>query len=440
MMEERNVTEWNRRDFLRQSTALAGASLLGAGRVLGANDRIRVAVLGLGNRGRGHIREASSIPGVEVVTICDPDETRMARSATDCEAAGARRPKCEPDLRRVLEDREIDVCSVATPNHWHALATIWACQAGKHVYAEKPVAHSLWEGRKMIEAARKYDRIVAAGTQRRSNANFQKAIRLLREGVIGDIYMARSEYPQPREPIGFKPAEAPPSTLHWDLWLGPAREQPYHANLVHYNWHWFWDFGNGEIGNNGPHFLDIARWGLGKGFPARVQSVGGRFGPKDQGETPNTQRTTFVYDDGVTLVNDIRGLYARPEFYWEFYGSRGYMHMEHSDRDFAGCAFQVFLGRNKSPEPDANEPPAAKSADHYANFITALRAGRRELLNSELEEGHISGGLCLLANISYRLGRELRFDPRRECFVSDGEADRHLRREYRKQFAVPEKV
>jgi predicted dehydrogenase len=435
------MPNWKRRDFLRHSSAaVAAASIIGPARWAGANDRIRVAVLGLGNRGRGHIREAASIEGVEVATICDPDETRMGRAASECETEGQRRPKCEPDLRRVLEDKTIDVVSIATPNHWHALATIWACQAGKHVYAEKPVAHNLWESRRMLEAVRKYDRIVAAGTQRRSNPNFQKMARLLREGVIGDIYMARSEYPQPRDPIGTKPVEAAPPTLHWDLWLGPARQQPYHANLVHYNWHWFWDFGNGEIGNNGPHFLDIARWGLGKGFPTRIHSTGGRFGPKDQGETPNTQRTTFVYDDGVTLVNDIRGLYARTEFYWEFYGSRGYMRVEHSDRDFAGCEFQIFMGRSKTPEPNLNEPSSAKAADHYRNFIAALRAGKREMLNSELEEGHISGGLCLLANISYRLGREVRFDTGRERFVSDSEADKYLSREYRKPFVVPEKV
>jgi predicted dehydrogenase len=435
------MTEWNWRDFLRRSaTTVAGASLLGPGRWAGANDRIRVAVLGLGNRGKGHIKEAASVPGVEVATLCDPDENRLQKYAAECESDYKRRPKCEKDPRRVLEDRDIDVISVATPNHWHALATIWACQAGKHVYAEKPVAHNMWESRRMIEAARKYDRIVAAGTQRRSNPNFQKAARLLREGIIGEIYMARSEYPQPRDPIGFKPTGAAPSTLDFDVWLGPAPKQPYHANLVHYNWHWFWDFGNGEIGNNGPHFLDILRWGAGKGMPTRIHSVGGRFGPKDQAETPNTQRTTFGYDDGVTIVNDIRGLYAKNEFYWEFYGSKGYMHMEHSDRDFAGCEFQVFMGRNKTPEPDMNERPSAKAADHYANFIAAVRAKKRELLNSELEEGHISGAMCLLANISYRLGREVRFDPKRERFVSDTEADRHLTREYRKPFVVPEKV
>jgi Oxidoreductase family, NAD-binding Rossmann fold len=197
------MPDLKRRDFLRQcSAAVATASLVGPARWAGANDRIRVAVLGLGNRGRGHIREAASIENVEVATICDPDETRMARSASDCETAGQRRPKCEADLRRVLEDKTIDVISVATPNHWHALATIWACQAGKHVYAEKPVAHNLEESRRMLEVVRKSGRIVAAGTQRRSNPNFKKMVRLLREGVIGDIYMARVEYPQPREPIG----------------------------------------------------------------------------------------------------------------------------------------------------------------------------------------------------------------------------------------------
>jgi predicted dehydrogenase len=429
-----------RREFLT-ATALAAGAMAGGTACRGsANDRIRVAVLGLGNRGKGHIAEAASLPNVEVATLCDPDRNRLAQYEAVVEKTTGKKPKLERDLRRVLEDKSIDVMSVATPNHWHALATIWGCQAGKHVYCEKPVAHNLSESLKMMEAARKYGRVVAAGTQRRSNPNFQKAMRLLHEGVVGELYEVRCEYPQPRDPIGQKAEGPAPEWLDWDLWRGPGPARAYHGNLVHYNWHWFWDWGNGEIGNNGPHFLDIARWAVRKGLPARVHSVGGRFGPKDQAETPNTQRTTFVYEDGTTITNDIRGLYTTPGFHWEFHGSKGYMHMEHSDRDFAGCEFHVFLGRSKTPEPDANEPPSGKAADHYRNFIAAVRAGKRSLLNADLEEGHLSGGLCLLANISYRLKRELRFDPAKNCFVGDAEADGYLSREYRAPFAVPEKV
>ena len=442
--KERNgqAMKWRRRELLKHSSSLLlGTSVIHAsGRWARANDRIRVAVLGLGNRGRGHIREAMAIDGVEVATVCDPDETRMAKSAATLEKATGRRPRLEPDLRKIMEDPDIDVISIATPNHWHALATIWACQAGKHVYCEKPVAHNLLESRRMLEAAHKYDRIVATGTQRRSNPNFQKAVRMLQEGVIGEIYMARSEYAQPRDPIGFEKKGSSPTGLHWDLWLGPASNQPYHANLVHYNWHWFWDFGNGEIGNNGPHFLDIPRWALQKQLPTRIHSTGGRVGPRDQAQTPNTQRTTFVYEDGTSIVNDIRGLYTGEDFFWDFYGTRGYMRMTHSDRDFAGCEFKIFMGRNKIPEPDVNAPATGQREDHYRNFIASVRAGKPEMLNSDLEEGHFSGGLCLLANISYRLGRELNFDPAASRFVADSEADKLLTRNYRQPFVVPDRV
>jgi len=244
----------------------------------GANDRIRVASVGLGGQGGYLMNQAARIENVQVVTVCDPDETRMQKWAADLEAKTGRKPKMEPDVRRVLEDKSIDAINIASCNHWHAPAAIWACQAGKHVYVEKPVSHNIWEGRKMIEEARKYKRCVQGGTQRRSSGYIRKAIQLLREGVIGNIYMARALVFGNRPSIGFKQPEDPPSYLHWDLWLGPAKNRPFHRNLVHYNWHWFWDFGNGEMGNNGSHQMDVARWGLGKGMPSKIFSTGGRFG------------------------------------------------------------------------------------------------------------------------------------------------------------------
>jgi len=434
------MQQLRRRTFLKNaSTMVVSSSLIGTAQSwAGANDRIRVAVIGLGGRGRGHIREASSIEGVEVVTLCDPDETRMAKAAAELEAATGKKARLEPDLRKIIEDSSIDVVSIATCNHWHALATVWACQANKHVFVEKPVSHTFIEGEKMVEAARKYKRVVQAGTQRRSNGSFRKVIQLLHEGIIGDIYMARSDYPEPRDPIGFKSAEAPPPWLDWNLWLGPAPKQPYHGNLVHYNWHWFWDFGGGEIGNNGPHFLDITRWGMKKGLPSRIQSVGGRFGPKDQGETPNTQRSTFVYEDGTSIISDIRGLYTTQGFTWDFYGTKGHMHIKprHIGKNY-GCEYQVFLGRNKTPEPDMG---VLENMDHYRNFIEAVRSGKSESLTADVEESHLSGALCILANISYRLGRELNFDPKTKRFVNDSEANRLLTREYREPFVVPDKV
>jgi predicted dehydrogenase len=199
------------------------------------------------------------VPLTEIVAVCDPDRNRVAARAADVEKRTGRRPRIEEDLRKIFDDKSIDAVSISTTNHWHALATIWACQAGKHVYVEKPVCHNVLEGQKMVEAARKYKRIVQTGTQRRSWGRFLRAAELLHHCIIGDVYMSRCLLTRYREPIGFKPDQPPPEWLNWDLWLGPAKQQLYHANLVHYNWHWFWDFGNGEMGNNGSHYIDVSR-------------------------------------------------------------------------------------------------------------------------------------------------------------------------------------
>ena len=426
-----------RRDFIKYSTAaIAGTSWIGnqAGWA-GANDRIRVAIIGMGGRGGDHMRHALEFKGVEVVTLCDPDEQRMGKAGAELEAKTGKKPKLEADLRRILEDASVDAVTIASCNHWHSLTAIWACQAGKHVYVEKPVSHNIFEGRKLVEAARKYNRIVQGGTQRRSDAKFRKAMQRLHEGLIGEIYMARALVFGERDTIGFKPTEPPPSWIHWDLWLGPAPEQPYHGNLAHYNWHWFWDFGNGDMGNNGSHALDVARWGLQKGLPVKVHSSGGRFGYKDQAQTPNTQTATFTYADGTILTCEIRGLFTNDEggLRWGaiFYGSKGYMTAGDDDK------IQVFLGRNKNPEPDIGQ---LEPIDHYGNFIDAIRAGKREILTDEVEELHLSCVLCHLANISYRLERELRFDPETVSFPGDEAANRLATREYRKPYVVPEKV
>src|ERR1017187_2284940 len=284
----------NRRQFLR-TTSLIGTSLARAG----ANDRIRVAIIGLGRRGMVLLPAAAKMPGVEVVALCDPDREHLQQAAMELEKATGKKARLETDMRRLMDDPNIDAVTVSTCNHWHALAGIWACQAGKHVYMEKPVSHNITEGRKLVQAPRKYNRIVQGGTQRRSSGRIRKAMQLLHGGVIGDIYMARAIVFGVRDSIGFQPLAPPPLNLDWNLWLGPAPKQPYHANLVHYNWHWFWDFGNGDIGNQGVHQMDIARWlipaassnghSASATFPKTVLSLGGRFGYRDQGETANTQ-------------------------------------------------------------------------------------------------------------------------------------------------------
>ncbi|MCL6506753.1 MAG: Gfo/Idh/MocA family oxidoreductase, partial [Bryobacteraceae bacterium] len=322
----------------------------------------------------------------------------------------------------------IQAVVIATTNHWHALAAIWAMQAGKDVYVEKPVSHNFFEGEQIVKAARKYGRIVQGGTQRRSMGRFRKAVQLLREGAIGDVYLGKWFFPGRRDSIGFKPAEPPPSWLNWDLWLGPAPEQPYHANLVHYNWHWFWDFGNGELGNNGIHLVDISRWGMNKELPVRIHSWGGRFGYQDQAQTPNTQTVTWQYADGTAIIGEIRGLYTTEPMSWDFFGTKGHMHI------FADGRFEVTLGRKQQPEPPVEPLP---EVSHYTNFIEAVRRRDPSLLHAEIRETHLSTALCHLGNIAYRLGRELRFDPVAGRFVGDPEADKLLTRMYRSPYVVP---
>jgi predicted dehydrogenase len=428
----------------RNIVAATAASLIGTHGWAGANDRIRIAILGLGGRGGDHLKLAAQVPGVEVATFCDPDQMQLQKRGAQFEQLTGKKPAFEQDLRRVLDDKSIDAVTIATCNHWHALAAIWACQAGKHVYVEKPVCHDLFEGRQMIAASQKYNRLMQGGTQRRSNGYFRRAIQALREGMIGDVYMARCIHYQLRDSLGVKPPEAPPATLNWDLWVGPGPMQPFHRNLVHYNWHWFWDFGNGELANNGIHYIDIARWGLNRGLPSRIHSTGGRFGYQDQGQTPNTQVTTCEYPDGAQLVVEIRGRYTNAEDGMRsgviFYGSKGYMVARLTD-DRA----DVYLAGSKNPEPplgktDDVDRYAEDQLSHFHNFFDAIRANRRDLLTAEINETYASTAITLLGNISYRLKRELRFDPAQERFTGDPEANAMIAGKYRAPFTVPGKV
>ena len=433
----------DRRTLLKSSAVLGAASLLGTSKSwAGANDRMRVAMIGMGGRGGSVMKTVADVDGVEVVTVCDPDENRMRERAGELEARTGKAPKREPDLRRIMDDSSIDAVVITCCNHWHAMAGILACQSGKHAYVEKPISHNLQEGRLLVDAARKYKRVVSGGTQRRSHPNFQHAIKLIHDGLIGDIYMTRWLLPSHRPSIGFKKPEPPPSSLHWDLWRGPAPEQPYHANLVHYNWHWFWDFGNGEMGNNGSHSVDILCWGLGrdKGLPSRVKAAGGRFGYHDQAETPNTMTTTYTWDDGTMLVGEIRGVYTGEPRRWHFYGTKGHMEIA------TGGLFNVYMGKSKEPEPTYKAPQEPtknfRPIDRIqlSNWVDAIRAGKPEMLNAEIEDIHISNAFCHLANTSCRLGRELTFDPKSETFESDEQANQMLSRSYHKDFQLPERV
>ena len=278
----------NRRGFLAQSAGSLVAPALLSKAAVNANDTVRVAVVGMNGQGKEHIKEYTGMPKVELAALCDVDESVLAKRMKELEARNLK-PATYVDIRKLLEDKTIDAISTATPNHWHSLATICACQAGKDVYVEKPGSHNVWEGRKMVEAARKYNRIVQVGTQSRSSPALREAVEKLREGLIGDVYMARGLCFKWRDTIGRKPEEPVPAGVHYDLWLGPAPKRPFSQNRFHYNWHWNWEYGNGDIGNQGIHQMDLARWGLGVKLPTRVQSMGGHFMFDDDQETPNTQ-------------------------------------------------------------------------------------------------------------------------------------------------------
>jgi len=400
-----------------------------------ASDKIRVAVLGANGRGGDHIKGFQSQPDAEVAMLCDPDKKLLAEKAAAFERAYGRKVPTEPDLRRVFENKEIDAVSVATPNHWHALAAIWACQAGKDVYVEKPGTHNVREGRKLIEAAKKYNRIVQHGVQLRSSEALQEAVQLLRKGVIGNVYMARGLVFRWRPSIGHFPNESAPSHLDFNLWQGPAQERPFSRRLVHYNWHWHWDYGNGDVGNQGIHETDMCMWGLGVDkLPRRITSMGGKFLFDDDKETPETLSSSYLYPEEKLMIQfEVRPWCTNAEDGIGvgniFYGSEGYMLVRHYD------AYEVYLGQKRE------KGPARKAGgDHYANFLKAVRSRKTSDQNGPVETAHLASGLAHLGNIAYRLGRQLEFDPVAEKFVGDSQADAMLTRNYRAPFVVPERV
>ncbi len=453
-----------RRDFIKKSIlGTAGIAIGGMGfsarsyrSIVGSNERINLAVIGIRGQGGTHINSWCTLKdnwNIHLKTICDVDEQYFdEKSKIVMEKTGIK-PVVEWDMRKVLDDKDIHAVSFAVPNHWHALGTIWACQAGKHVYVEKPASHNIFEGRKMIEASRKYNVRVQTGTQNRSIRNVIEAIKFIHEGGIGDIYMAKGLCYKPRDSFGIAPNSTPPASLHYEQWLGPAPYRPYNEKRVHYNWHWFWDTGNGDTGNQGPHQFDIARWGLNKNeHPVKIYSTGGIFGidPKEcEQETPNTQTSLFKYSDGKILEFETRGRYTNDESSLGirigniFYGTEGYLELD-------GDTWKAFRKREKEPFTGSaaleNKPAdtaylaAPGGADHYANFIDAIRAGNNGALHADITEGHLSSSLPILANISYRLGRELSFDGTKEKFLNDNEADKMLTRDYRKPFVIGNEV
>jgi predicted dehydrogenase len=457
-----------RREFIRQSVlGTAGIAIGGMGfsassyaSITGANDRINIAVAGLRGRGSNHIDEWCYLKdshNVRIVAICDVDEQFFAeRTKTILDKTGVK-VRTAWDFRKVLEDPEIHAVSLATPNHWHALGTVWACQAGKHVYAEKPCCHNIFEGRKMVEAARKNNVRVQVGFQGRSYQNIINAMKFLHDGGIGNVFMARGMCFKPRDSFGIARDSEPPSTLHYDTWLGPAPYRKYNEKRLHYNWHWHWDTGNGDSGNQGVHEFDIARWGLNKAeHPVSVYSNGGIYGvtPEEcSQETPNTQISVFKYDDGTILEFETRGRYFNREGGMGvaigniFYGTEGYLELQAWEK--AGGEWQAFRKREKEPFAGSNKSDGKDqsptllgpdSSQHFANFLESVRAGKDDMLHSDILDGFYSSALPHLGNISYRLGRELKFMGDYEKFANDPEADTMLTRNYRKPYVVPDEV
>ena len=286
--------EIDRRDFLK--TGAAAVAAFQAKSVLGANDRVRIAVLGLRGRGLNHIQSIHATPNVELAAICDIDESVIAERLGSIEKLGMPKPQTFGDVRKLLEDKSIDAVTIATPNHWHSLMAIWACQAGKDVYVEKPCSHNWYEGKQLVAAANKHNRIVQHGTQSRSSIGAKEAIQHLRDGLIGDVYLSRGLCYKWRDTIGRTPKAAVPAGVNYDLWLGPAPDRGFSKNRFHYTWHWFWDTGNGDLGNQGIHEVDTARWGLGVGFPTKVSAIGGHVMFDDDQETPNVLNVAYEFN------------------------------------------------------------------------------------------------------------------------------------------------
>jgi predicted dehydrogenase len=466
----------NRRNFISSGTA--GMAALGAistltssERVLGANNRVRVAICGVHGRGNDHLQNYAKLQNVEIAALCDIDESVLARRVAQMDKMALAKPATYVDIRKLLEDKSIDAISIATPNHWHSLMGIWACEAGKDVYIEKPCSHNLWEGGQLVKASQRYNRIVQHGTQIRSATAAREMVQKLHGGAIGETYMARGLCYKWRDTIGREAVQAVPAGVNYDLWTGPAPVRPFTKNRFHYNWHWNWTYGNGDLGNQGVHQVDVARWGMGLGFPNKVSAMGGHFMFDDDQQTPNDLNCTFEFNlpDGKRrmITFEVRHWITNHEAEIGtqalgtpepkraagqaklgplsgshntvgnvFYGSNGYL----STGDEDATTYAVWLGRDQEPQAPVQ---GGSERAHFQNFIDCVVSRNKADLHAPIEEGHISCSLVHLANASYRLGRTLNFNPETQQVINDEEANKLLcdgDRGYRKPFSVPQNI
>ena len=362
------------------------------------SERVGIAVLGLHGRGLEHIENWASNDQVEVVALCDPDEAQFAKAQRKLQEHSRPAAKTYQDIRKLLEDKAIHAVSIATPNHWHTLAGVWAMANGRDVYVEKPVSHNISEGRRLEQARIKYRRVCQAGLQSRSTRACQEATQYIHDGHIGRVLLSRGLCYKRRDSIGHFEDSSPPPGLDYNIWLGPAPVRPFNKNRFLYNWHWNWDYGNGDIGNQGVHQMDIARWALGRGLPRFVTSLGGRFGYKDDGLTPNTQLAVFDYGD-CRLLFEVRGLKTSP-----------LMGVLTGNIVYGTEGFVAFTGDYGTAAAFDNKGKRVKTfrgaSNHFANFISAVLSRNQSDLHCPVVEGHLSSALCHLANVSYRLGVE----------------------------------
>jgi predicted dehydrogenase len=426
-------SELSRRRFLGDSARNAAgmaAGIVGLGNgafgETSPSERVRVAVIGVRSHGNELASALARLPDVRVAALCDVDHGVLEAATTRIADVQGTRPAAESDFRHVLDDPSIQAVVIATPDHWHAAMTVLACQAGKDVYVEAPVSHTIAEGAAMVAAARKHARIVQSGLQQRSGEHFRTAVELVKSGEIGNVRLAKAWVVHRRKPIGFKVDGLAPEGVDYDRWLGPAPAREFNPNRFHHNWHWFWDYGSGELGNWGVHLLDVARWGLGAGLPLRVSATGGKLYFHDDQQTPDTLSVQFSYPK-ASLVWEHRtwsnhGVEGRSAAV-AFYGDNGTLIVDRG-------GWKVY-GRRDTLTADASELLTA----HLRNFIDCVKS--RKTPAAEIEVGHLSSTLCHLGNIAWRLRREVQFDPAGMNFGWDGEANRLLSSEAREPWALP---
>ncbi len=442
----------NRRELLKRSVAAGAAMAAGSVSLdaAGANERVVLGVMGIKGRGNYLAQEFAKRDDVEVRYLADPDSRLFNSRAKGIEDICGQRPQCVQDFRRMLDDPEVDGIVMGTPDHWHALGTVLACRAGKDVFVEKPTSHSIWESRKMIEAARKYKRVVQVGTQNRSAEYCYKALEYIHSGQFGDIHFVRVLNSKQRGVISEKPDKDTPKGVDYGMWLGPAPMRPFNENHFHYAWHWFWAYSGGDIINDGVHQIDIARWVIGRKYPKSVAAAGGILYFNDDQETPDTQTVNWDFD-GITMAFeetlwapymkktpfDMRDTDTLPN--WPFSGTRIEVYGTKQVMFFSrhGGGWEVFDADGKSVAIQPGRFSLSNEA-HQKNFIDCIRS--REMPNGDIEKVHYSTLLCHYGNIAYRTGRVLHIDPKTEAFVDDAEANALVKRTYRPPWVIPEKV